>query len=135
MSTVLSDGTTQSQTQIAYDSHGNQTDVKQFDFGSGKPGPLLRETVKTFSLLLGNILDRPSDIQIKDGSGTILSHETFRYDDYSTTALQTVSPLSTGFDSATFGSTTTPPRGNLTWNDCLRQCCCNDRSHQQHTDL
>src|ERR1041385_9423072 len=36
---VLSDGSTQSQTQIAYDLHGNETDVKHFDFGAGHPGP------------------------------------------------------------------------------------------------
>ncbi|MGZ3610027.1 MAG: hypothetical protein ACXVBU_08180, partial [Ktedonobacteraceae bacterium] len=115
VTTLLSDGTTQSQTQIAsYDAHGNATDVKNFDFGSGKPGPLLRETVSTFASNLGNIFDRPTDIQIKDGLGNILSHEAFTYDNYSQTPLQAVSPFPVGFDSANFGSTTTPPRGNLT---------------------
>src|SRR5260221_602163 len=112
---ILGDGITQSQTQIvSYDTHGNPTDVKRFDFGSGKPGPLLRETVTTYASNLGNIFNRPTDLQIKDGSGSVLSHEIFTYDDYSTTTLKAVSPLPLGFDGSNFGGTTGPARGNLT---------------------
>jgi RHS repeat-associated protein len=114
VTTILSDGLTQSQIQIAYDGHGNQIDAKHFDFGSGKPGPLLRETVATYATNLGNIFNLPTDMQIKDGSGSVLSHQTFTYDDYGTTQLKTVSPLPPGFDNINFGAATGPPRGNLT---------------------
>ncbi len=113
--TVLSDGTTQSQLQIAgYDDHGNPTDIKHFDFGSGKPGPLLREAVLTYATNLGNIFGLPTDIQVKDGGGNLLTREKLIYDDYSTTPLGTVNQVPPGFDSANFGGTTAPPRGNLT---------------------
>lgn len=113
--TILADGTTQAQSQSAYDGHGNRTDVKQFDFGSGKPGPLLKETVTAFASNLGSIFDHPSDIQIKDAAGNVLRHETFGYDDYTTTALATVPSTPPGFDtSPAFLPGSATPRGNLT---------------------
>jgi RHS repeat-associated protein len=115
ITTILTDGTTQAQTQLAYDTHGNRTDVKQFDFGSGKQGPLLKETVIAFASNLGSIFDHPSDIQIKDAAGNILRHETFGYDNYAATPLQTVPSTPPGFDtSAAFLPGSTTPRGNLT---------------------
>jgi hypothetical protein len=115
ISVVLEDGTTQAQTQVTYDTHGNQTDLKQFDFGVNKPGALLRETVTTYATTLGNIFDRPLDIQVKDGTGTLLQHQTFAYDNYATTPLLPVSPLPVGFDnSGPYAPGTSTPRGNLT---------------------
>jgi RHS repeat-associated protein len=117
LTTVLSDGTTQSQVQfVSYDAHGDPTDVKEFDYGSGGAGPLRREVVTTYATNLGNIFGLPTDIQVKNGSGSLVSHRKFTYDDYSTTALQSVSPLPIGFDSSNpnFGAGSTTPRGNLT---------------------
>jgi RHS repeat-associated protein len=117
LTTVLSDGTTQSQVQyVGYDGHGDPTDVKEFDYGSGGAGPLRRETVTSYATNLGNIFGLPMDIQVKDASGKVLSHQTFTYDNYGTTSLQSVSPLPVGFDSSNpnFGAGSTTPRGNLT---------------------
>jgi RHS repeat-associated protein len=117
ITSILEDGRTQSQTQfVAYDAHGNTIDVKESDFGAGSPGPLLRETVIAYASNTGSIFNLPSDVQIKDGGGTVLSHQTFNYDDYSKTSLQGISPLPPGFDSANpiFASGSTRPRGNLT---------------------
>jgi RHS repeat-associated protein len=123
LTTVLSDGTTQSKVQfVSYDAHGDPTDVKEFDYGSGGAGPLRREIVIGYATNLGNIFGLPTDIQVEDGSGTlfqggkVLSHQTFTYDNYTTTSLQPVSPLPTGFDSSNpnFGAGSTTPRGNLT---------------------
>jgi RHS repeat-associated protein len=118
--TVLSDGVTQAQTQTTgYDSHGNPTDIQQFDFGSGQPGPLLREVTATYATNVGNIFNLPTDIQVKDGAGKVLAHETREYDNYGTTQLKTVAVAPPGFDSANFGTATTPPRGNLTGSTVL----------------
>lgn len=112
---VLEDGTTQAQTQVTYDTHGNQTDLKQFDFGVNKPGALLRETVSAYATTLGSIFDRPLDIQVKDGAGNLLQHQTFSYDNYSTTPLSSISPLPPGFDnSGAYSPGSSTPRGNLT---------------------
>lgn len=110
----LEDGQTQLQMQFTYDSNGNPADIKQSDFGSGNPGPLLRETVASYATNVGSILGLPADVQIKDGSGNVLSHQTFTYDNYSATPLQSASPLPPGFDSANFSASSTTPRGNLT---------------------
>src|SRR5262249_5628029 len=108
-------GPTPAQTQMpGYDSHGNPTDIQEFDFGSGQPGPLLRELTATYASNLGNIFNLPTDIKVKDGAGNVLSHETREYDNYGATQLKTVAVAPPGFDSANFGAATTPPRGNLT---------------------
>jgi RHS repeat-associated protein len=117
LTTILEDGTTQLQTQFAgYDVHGNLTDLKTFDFGNGGLGPLLRETVISYATNVSNIFNLPADIQIKDSGGNVLSHQTFVYDDYSKTAIQSVTPLPSGFDSGNpnFAANSTTPRGNLT---------------------
>jgi RHS repeat-associated protein len=113
---ILSDGTTQSQVQVvSYDSHGNATDVQEFDYGKGTQGGLLRETVRSFASQ-GNIFTLPADVQVKDGSGKLLAHAQFTYDDYSKTALQNQTPLPPGFDSSNpaFAATSSTQRGNLT---------------------
>ena len=68
----MDDGT-KSQVVYAYDANGNITDVKEYDFGTTGPGPLLRETATSYAALANNILDRPSQVLIKDGSGSIVA--------------------------------------------------------------
>jgi YD repeat-containing protein len=108
ITTILEDGITQSETVLnAYDANGNLTDLLEYDFGSGLHGPLLRETVATYAILGNNILDRLSDIKVKDINGNVLSHKKFNYDE---TTPAPVSPAPAGRDSS-FSATA---RGNLT---------------------
>jgi len=70
----------QSQQQYSYDSNGNVADLKEFDFGAGAPGALLRETVKSFTALGNHIIDRPASTIVKDGAGNIVARTDFAYD-------------------------------------------------------
>lgn len=103
------DAGNQSSVSYAYDSYGNVTDMKEFDFSGTNP---VRETVATYmgtpySGANGNhILNLPQSIQVKDGSGTLKSRVDFGYDESSRTPL---SPFPVQND-----SNTTAPRGNLT---------------------
>ena len=108
--TLILEDNTQSQVVYAsYDVNGNPTDVQQYDFGPSPHGPLLRETVSSFPPLANNILNRPSDIQVKDGSGNVISHSAFRYDE---TAPSLVTPNPVGHD-PNFAPVSNV-RGNLT---------------------
>jgi RHS repeat-associated protein len=112
VTTVLEDGASQSQVKYnAYDSFGQVTDLLEYNFGAGAPGPLLREVVTAFATL-GNIVSRPSRIVIKDGGGNTIARTDFNYDGYGTGGIATISPNPTGHDPA-FNSSITV-RGNLT---------------------
>jgi RHS repeat-associated protein len=71
---------------------GDVTDQKEYDFGVGSPGPLIRETAKTFtwqsgtitnsaSYLSANLLDLPNSTVVKDGSGNRCAETDYTYDD------------------------------------------------------
>ena len=108
VTSTLEDGQTQSEVVYnSYDVNGNVTDLLEYDFQSGKPGPLLRETVKSFATLANNILDRPSDIQVKDVNGNVLFHQKFNYDE---TTPPTPPTMPLGRDPNFSGTV----RGNLT---------------------
>lgn len=113
--TILEDGQTQSESVFnAYDANGNLTDLLEYDFGSGSHGPLLRETVASFAPLV-NVFDRPSDIQIKDGSGNVVFHKKLNYDE--TTPAPVSAALPGRAVNSSGGSTTTVVNvapGNLT---------------------
>ncbi|HLY97701.1 MAG TPA: RHS repeat-associated core domain-containing protein [Candidatus Angelobacter sp.] len=112
VTTILEDGSTQSQVKFnTYDSFGQVTDLLQYDFGANQPGPLVREVVTSYASLGNNIVNRPSDIQVKDGSGTLQSHQLFTYD--ATGSVTDVASNPTGHDSA-FSASYSGSRGNLT---------------------
>src|SRR5262249_6404486 len=52
-----------------FNSFGLPTGILEYDFGSGTPGALLRQTVITYATLGNNIVDRPDSIIVQDGSG------------------------------------------------------------------
>src|SRR5450432_974 len=106
---ILEDNTQSQVVYAAYDVSGNPTDVQQFDFGPSPHGPLLRETVSSFPPLANNILNRPNDIQVKDGSENVISHSAFRYDE---TTPSPVTPNPLGHD-PNFAPVSNV-RGNLT---------------------
>ena len=110
--TILEDGVTQSQSKcVTFDAFGQCTDQKQYDFGNNQPGPLLREVLVSYASLGNNIATRPSDIQVKDGAGTLQSHQVFTYDVAG--SVTDVASNPTGHDSAFFASYS-GARGNLT---------------------
>ncbi len=110
---VLEDGTTQSQVKYStYDAFGQVTDLLQYDLGTNAPGPLLKEMVTAFASLGNGIVNRPSQVTLKDGAGHIVSRTDYNYDDYSLTAITGISPDPAGHDAAFSASNTV--RGNLT---------------------
>jgi RHS repeat-associated protein len=109
---ILEDGSTQSQVKFnKYDSFGQVTDLLQYDFGANQPGPLLREVLVSYASLGNNIATRPSDIQVKDGSGTLQSHRVFTYD--ANGSVTDVASNPTEHDAA-FSASYSGSRGNLT---------------------
>jgi RHS repeat-associated protein len=73
-------------------SYGNVIAKREYDYGTGSPGALLRTTTTQYeafinsAYLTNNLLALPSSIQITDGGGTQRAYTTYGYDEY---ALQT----------------------------------------------
>jgi len=101
--TILEDGSTQSKQATTFDTFGNLTSLNEYDYGSGAPGALLRQTVTSFTSPGNNILNLPASVTIKDGPGNIKAQTNFTYDEGT--------PTST---SATQHISVSGPRGNLT---------------------
>ena len=68
----------------------NQNNVKEYDFGSGAAGPLLRETRTTFVTASGytgtsvHLRSLASQVSVYDGGGSERARSTFEYDNYTT---------------------------------------------------
>ena len=94
------------------ESYGNVMEMREFDYGSGAPGTLIRKTDYTYkafdtpSYLSANILDKVSSVTVYNGSGTQISKTTYGYDE---SALQP-SGVTVNFTSTGSGI----PRGNQT---------------------
>jgi hypothetical protein len=111
----------ETQVQTDYDSqgtggfwsYGNLLAKREYAYGTGAPGALLRTTTISYlalsnsSYLANNLLDLKSSMQITDGGGTQRAYTTYGYDAYSLAA----SGITTQHDA-------NPPagtyRGNLT---------------------
>lgn len=108
VTTTLDDGT---QTKVAYtfDSNGNATDVKQYNFD----GSLARETAMTYATVGANILDRSSQVLVKDAAGNTVSRTDIAYDQYSSTPLKTYAPAAVQHDDQNLSASNTV-RGNPT---------------------
>jgi YD repeat-containing protein len=69
-----------------YYSYGDATAVREYDYGNGSPGPLLRTTTNTYvaftnnSYLTANLLDLLSTQTIKDGNNNQVAQTTYSYD-------------------------------------------------------
>lgn len=79
-------------------SRGNVTDIKQYDWGQGSRGPLLREEKKTYlndsnsNYLNSNIVDKVLVDTTYDGSGNQVAQTQYVYDNYTgSTAMVTTS--------------------------------------------
>ena len=122
--TTLADTTQISKQTFNYDDtvpFNNQNNVKEYDFGTGAVGPLVRETRTTFvtgATYTGtsvHLRSLPTQVSIYDGGGTERARTTYEYDNYlidaNHAALTNRSTIS-GFDSSFNTSYTT--RGNVT---------------------
>lgn len=99
---TLNDSGQQAQVVYGYDGYGNVTDSKQYDYS----GALLKETATTYWPATSNhILDHPSQVLVKDGSGTIIGRTDYAYDQ---SALATFTNVAGHLDSWSSA------RGNLT---------------------
>ncbi len=123
--TTLADANLVSKQTIGYDQYNNQTDVYEYDFGAGAPGPLVRRT-HTDYVTLNNGVDYAADTnihirnlplqqQVFDAGGTKRAETFYEYDLYDTSPNHAplidrpgISGLDSGF---TTGYTT---RGNVT---------------------
>ncbi len=96
-------------------SFGNVIAFREFDYGTGSPGPLLRTTQSHFlyqdnaNYLNTGLLDRPAYSKVYDGNGNIVAQTSFTYDGSPLTATSGVP----GHDYTNFGANN-PTRGNLT---------------------
>ncbi|MCU1284169.1 MAG: repeat-associated core domain protein [Acidobacteriales bacterium] len=92
----------------------NPTENREYDFGQGAAGAMLRKTAKTYvhnansSYLAANIADRVLSNAVSDGTSTLVAWTTFGYDD---TAISP-SGITTAHDSSY--NTSYMTRGNVT---------------------
>ncbi len=87
-----------------YNAFGGMTEQDDYDYGSGSPGALRRQTLIAFAALGNNINAFRQSVTVKDGSGAIVSQTTYNYDETTPTATSGVAQ-----HNAVTGS-----RGNLT---------------------
>jgi RHS repeat-associated protein len=82
--TILEDNSTQSEIETTYDTNGNLDVLKEHDYGTGAPGPILRTTTYTYlntsAYVTANILDRVTEKSIADSTGTVQYVEDTVYD-------------------------------------------------------
>lgn len=121
--TLLDTNQVSKQTFGYYDSvpFNNQNNVKEYDFGSGAPGTLLRETRTTYVTSSTytdtgvSLLSLPSQVSVWEGGVTEIARTTFEYDTYNTDTYHsglTYRSNISGLDAAFTTSYTT--RGNVT---------------------
>jgi RHS repeat-associated protein len=99
---------------------GNATEVREYDYGPGGPGPLLRKTDytylhnanTTYAAYNVNIVDRVASKTVFDGSGTQLAQTSYEYDNYSHANQPMLASGAVQHDSSYNTSFTV--RGNLT---------------------
>src|SRR5262249_11726381 len=69
-------------------SFGKVVAEREYDWGQGAPGPLMRQTLTSYlwqsnsNYLSNNFLDLVSSSTVKDGSGNQVAQTTFGYDEY-----------------------------------------------------
>src|SRR5882762_1489136 len=88
--TVLEDGHTENEIETSYDNRGNLLSVKEHDWGTNAPGPILRTTtmsyLNTSAYISANILNRPTNVTVTDNvSGVVHSRTDVAYDEASYT--------------------------------------------------
>jgi hypothetical protein len=114
-----------SKTETDYDpvpAYNQPTAVREFDYGVGAPGNLLRQTLTTYmvnSLYTAtptHIRSLPTQVRVQNGAGITVARNDFEYDNYAENALHSPlvdCPLASGFDPYNYGVSFTR-RGNVT---------------------
>ena len=108
ITTTLNDTGQQSSVSYSYDRNGNATDVQEQDFD----GHLKRETVTSFAggvYITKGILNLPTQVVVKDGSGNIFARTDLSYDGATLTSVAGAAQ----HDDSNYGTGATT-RGNLT---------------------
>jgi RHS repeat-associated protein len=94
VTTILEDAQTRTQVQTDYDSNANLTEKREYAWGSGAPGSLVRRTTYTYltgtAYLTANILNRVTEVLIKDGSGNVKARTDINYDNYNSNPMTCV---------------------------------------------
>jgi RHS repeat-associated protein len=82
-STVPGPGGLQLQHTDKYNSLGLTIESDDYDFATGAPFPLVRQTLVTYAPLGGNLNAFAQTVTVKDGAGVIKSRQDTNYDQYS----------------------------------------------------
>ena len=84
--TILEDNSTQTKTVALYDSNSNLVTRTEFAWGAGASGALVRQTSVTYqtgaAYTTANILNRVTQVLVKDGSGNVKARTDITYDNY-----------------------------------------------------
>jgi len=101
-------------TEYTYNEYNDVTEQKDYAWGTGSPGGLIRDTQTSFlQYLPQNILSLPSEVKVFNGSGGLAGDTKYRYDEYGNPATPLYNcPDVVGHDNQNF--TGGGPRGNLT---------------------
>ncbi|MHB8652644.1 MAG: RHS repeat protein [Terriglobia bacterium] len=68
--------------------YADVTALREYDYGSGAPGPLLRQTFTNYMALVNssyqtyNLIDLPYTVVVADGNGTTKAYTYYSYDEY-----------------------------------------------------
>ena len=89
-----------------YNGVGGLTEQDDYDYGSGGPGGLLRQTLVTYASLPPHITAFRQTVTVKNGSGTVVSQTNYNYDENT--------PGSTSSWGITQHTSVSGSRGNLT---------------------
>lgn len=101
------------QARSTYDAtYGYPLNTYEYDYGSGSPGSLLRETDRSYTTVSGPLATffRPSDISVKNGTGGIVSEVSYSFDGSALSGPTS----SVQHDDVDFPYTRTTGRGNAT---------------------
>lgn len=91
--TTLADTNQVTKQTFGYDDtvpYNNQNNVKEYDFGSGAPGPLVRETRTTYLTAANytntdvHLRSLPTQVSVHDTNGAERARATYEYDNYVT---------------------------------------------------
>ncbi|MGH7554516.1 MAG: hypothetical protein ACREMQ_16040 [Longimicrobiales bacterium] len=88
---TLLENNQQSKVENTFDLFGNITEVREYDWGSGAPGTsVIRKTttsyLSTSAYTQRNILNRPTQVKLMDGTGVVLQQTDILYDETTPTA-------------------------------------------------
>lgn len=106
---ILENGTTQSEIATTYNDYGVPTEVDQYGYGTGSPGPIVRKTTINYASFSNPIADLPSSITMKNAGGTSVAQTIYTYDSASLTSVTGIAQ----HDDTNYGVSQTT-RGNPT---------------------